>query len=112
MEGEERERGEGREGREGEGRKKRGREGKGGRVKDGRGGEGERQEERSEERERGKRRGKIIPLVQCHVQAQCCVLPVRMAWSTFSVVERIWVTLMSAGILSPTGRGEGGEGSV
>ena len=49
-------------------------------------------------------------------------LPVRMAWSIFNVVERISVTLMSAGTLSPTGwgwrggvgrgveAGEGGEG--
>ena len=34
--------------------------------------------------------------------------PVRIDWSIFRVVERIFVTLMSAGILSPTG-GETGE---
>lgn len=30
--------------------------------------------------------------------------PVRMDWSTLSVVERMDVSLMSAGTLSPTGR--------
>ena len=52
-----------------------------------------------------------MPLVPCPCAILHVTVPVRMAWSTFSVVESIWVTLMSAGILSPTGSRRGvGEG--